>query len=198
VSVGQLVAAGQAVGRLIASDAVEVRVSLADADAALIPGIWGLRAGAADAGVPALVVAQHGNGSYAWDGHVDRAEASVDAETRTLDIVVRVPNPLVAGRLHSGDAAAGGDPPLLVGEFVDVEIAGVLREFFRAPRAALRPGNEIWTVDEDGRVRVTQVEVLQRAKDEVMVAGALSSGTVVTGGLDFATNGMRVLTEASR
>ena len=45
VDVGQIVAAGQPVARIFATDAVEVIVPLSDADAALIPGLWSLAAG---------------------------------------------------------------------------------------------------------------------------------------------------------
>ena len=44
LEVGQLVTADQAVGRLLAADAVEVVVPLSDAMAALIPRLWTLRA----------------------------------------------------------------------------------------------------------------------------------------------------------
>ena len=78
VDVGQIVAAGQTVGRLFASDAVEVVVPLSDADAALIPGLWDLKAGDGVRRVGARVVAQYGDGSYAWEGYVDRGEVSLD------------------------------------------------------------------------------------------------------------------------
>ena len=42
---------------------------------------------------------------------------------------------------------------------------------------------------------IVPVQVLQRTNDEVYVTGTLESGqTVVTGGIRFATEGMRVLT----
>jgi len=53
------------------------------------------------------------------------------------------------------------------------------------------------TVGAGGRIGIVEVRVLQRGDDEAIVAGALQAGeTVVTGGLQFATEGMRVLTEA--
>ena len=201
VDAGQIVMAGQTVGRLFASDAVEVVVPLSDSDAALIPGLWELKAGDGEQGVQAIVAARYGAGKYAWKGYVDRGETSVDELTRTIDVVVRVPDPFSAGipvgatRLSG---ANGGSPPLLLGEFVEVEITGVAPEsFFRAPRAALQPGNELWVVKPGGRVGIVPVEVLQRADDEVFVTGGLESGqAVITSGIQFATEGMRVRTEA--
>ena len=198
VDAGQIVSAGQTAGRLFASDAVEVVVPLSDRDAALIPGLWELEAGDGEQGVHALVAARYGAGKYAWKGYVDRGETSVDELTRTIDVVVRVPDPFSAGIPVGAATAAGAGPPLLLGEFVEVEITGVAPEnYFRAPRAALQPGNELWVVNPGGRVGIVPVQVLQRADDEVFVTGDLESGqAVITGGIQFATEGMRVRTQA--
>ena len=186
VDVGQILAPGQSVGRLFAADAVEVVVPVSDADAALIPGLWELAPGDGDRRVAARVVAPSRRGSHAWEGYVDRGEAALDARTRTIDVIVRVTDPFPAG-VH----------PLLVGAFVEVEIEGLaLDDYFKVPRAALQPGDEVWTV-KDGVVSIVPVRVLQRADDRVFVTGGLEGGgTVVTGGIRFATEGMRVLTEA--
>ena len=53
----------------------------------MIPGLWALGAGSGEQTVAARVVAQYGATRYAWDGNVDRADASVDNETRTIDVV---------------------------------------------------------------------------------------------------------------
>ena len=194
VDVGQIVGAGQTVGRLFASAAVEVVVPLSDTEAALIPGLWELKAGDGEQGVQALVVARYGEGKYAWKGYVDRGETSVDELTRTIDVVVRVPDPFSEGIPVGVSTIAGAGPPLLLGEFVEVEITGLAPEvYFRAPRAALQPGNEVWVVNPGGRVGIVPVQVLQRADDEVFVTGDLDSGqAVITGGIQFATEGMRV------
>ena len=196
VDMGQIVRAGQTVGRLSASDYVEVVVSLTDQDAALIPDLWELEAGDGEQQVQALVVTRYGAGKYAWKGYVDRAETALDEQTRTIDVVVRVPEPFRAG-IPVGAATAGGDsPPLLVGEFVEVEITGVApQRYFRIPRAALQPGNELWLVNPDGKVSIVPVQVLQRADDEVFVTGDLQGGqSVITAGIQFATAGMQVRT----
>lgn len=188
VDVGQIVAPGQPVGRLFAADAVEVVVPVTNAEAELISGLWELGPGDGDRRVGARVVARYGGGTHAWKGYVDRGETSVDERTRTVDVIVRVPDPF-----------AGSNPPLLVGAFVEVEIEGLrLDRYFKVPRAALRPGNEVWLAGEGGWVSIVPVQVLQRADDQVFVLGNLAPGqAVITGGLQFATEGMRVLTEAA-
>ncbi|MYC83370.1 MAG: efflux RND transporter periplasmic adaptor subunit [Acidobacteria bacterium] len=197
LDVGQFVTAGQAVGRLFAAEAVEVVVPLSDANAALIPGLWKLRAGDARRRVSARVIAEYGAGSYAWRGYVDRAEVSIDEQSRTIDAVVRVPNPFSSGKPTRGAGQPGSTPPLLVGKFVEVEIQGLVPEsYFRVPRPALHPGNEVWTVGEDRKVGIVPVRVLQRVNDEAFVIGALQDGQpVIIGGVQLVTEGMTVRTE---
>ena len=97
-----------------------------------------------------------------------------------------------------GTAGTSGIPPLLVGKFVEVRIQGIAPDtYFRMPRSALQPGDEVWTVDEDRRVGIVPVRVLQRIDDEAFVTGALQDGQlVVTGGVQFVTEGMVVRTGA--
>ena len=133
---------------------------------------------------------------YAWRGYVDRAEVSIDEQTRTIDVIVRVPNPFSAGSPVDGPSGPGGTPPLLVGKFVEVEIRGLApQSYFRIPRPALQTGNEVWTVREDKKVSIVPVRVLQRVNDEVFVMGALEDGQlVIVGGIQFVTEGMVVQT----
>ena len=208
LDVGQFVAAGQSVGRLYPSDAVDVVVPLSDADAALVPDLWSLEAGDPDPRVAVRVIAAYGDGSYVWEGYVDRAETSLDERTRTIDVIVRVPSPFTGGRpLRAGGGrpvagddvvvAHAGEPPLLLGKFVDVQIQGLTPEqYFRVRRPALRPGDEVWVVRGD-TVTIVPVRVLQRADDEVFITGSLEAGeAVVVGGLQVATEGMAVRTGA--
>ena len=194
VDMGQLVSPGQSVGRLFAADDVEVVAPLSDANAALIPDLWALGAGDGEQAVSARVIAEYGAVRYAWDGYVDRADASLDDETRTIDVIVRVPQPFSPGVPLGGAGAPDEGPPLLVGKFVQLEISGLAPErYFRVRRAALRPGNEVWTVGADGTVTIVPVRTLQRGDDEVFVTGDLEDGqAAITLGIQFATNGMRV------
>ena len=193
---GQIVNPGQPVGRLFAADAVEVVVPLSDSDAALIPGLWGLKAGDGNRDVGARVVARHGDAKYEWEGYVDRAEAALDEQSRTIDVIVRVPDPFSAGVPANGIVNPGGHPPLLVGKFVQVGIEGLApKGYFKVPRASLKPGNEVWMV-KGGVVHTVPVRVFQRADDNVFVTGSLEHGlAVITGGMKFATDGMPVRTE---
>ena len=164
------------------------------------PVLWNLRAGDGNRRVAARVIAEYGDRSYAWEGYVDRAESSLDEQTRTIDVIVRVPSPFAGGALagENGAPAGPGAPPLLVGKFVEVHIQGVVPDrYFIVRRSALRPGNEVWAVRGDTALTIVPVRVLQRSDDDVYVTGALEAGqAVATGGIQFATEGMAVRTTA--
>ena len=128
VDPGQVVAADQPVGKLFSTEAVEVVVPLTDADAALIPGLWADGSDDGEESVAARVWATYGDVRESWQGFVDRAEASLDPETRTIRVIVRVPDPFDTD---------GTRPPLLVGKFAQVDIEGRAPErYFRIRRAA--------------------------------------------------------------
>lgn len=181
VDVGSFLSPGQPLARLYAADAVEVVVPLTDEDAALIPDLWSLRAGDGDRHVGALVTAEFGGRSHSWPGYVDRAQGTLDEVSRTIDVVVRVPDPFA------------GEAPLLVGQYTQVRMEGVsLDAYAIVPRAAVRPGDEVWVVD-GSTVRIVPVRVLQNVDEQVFVVGDLADGApLIIGGVQFATEGMRV------
>ena len=129
-----------------------------------------------------------------WDGYVDRAEAALDELSRTIDVVIRIPNPFEGGRNLSGltEVSAQVSPPLLVGQFADVEIEGSEGIFVSLPRRAVRDGNEVWVM-EDGLVRIVPVRVLQQGAGRAYLGGGLEPGaTVILDGVNLVTEGMEV------
>ena len=192
--VGRIVAPGQSLGQIYASDAVEVVVSLSDDDAFLIPNLWSLQAGDDDRSIPATVTIEYGARRFFWEGYVDRAEAALDEQSRTIDVVVRVPDPFGQGQAVEGDSETGAVPPLLVGQFAQVAIDGLeLAEYFILPRRALRPGDEVWVIAADGRAQIVAIDVLQETDEQLYVIGDFTDGQfVIVAGITVATNGMEV------
>ena len=192
--VGRIVAAGQSLGQIYASDAFEVVVPVSDDDAALIPNLWSLQAGDDDRSIPATVTIEYGARRFFWEGYVDRAETALDERSRTIAVVVRVPDPFGAGQAVEVDSETGTPPPLLVGQFAQVAIDGLeLAEYFILPRRALRLGNEVWAIAADGRVQIVAVDVLQETDEQLYVIGDFTDGQlVIVAGITVATNGMEV------
>ena len=188
VDLGQFVAAGQTVGRLYSTDAVEIVVPLSDNEAALIERLWSARAGDAATRIPVDIVSEYGGTEYAWSGYVDRAEAALDEQTRTVDVVVTVPEPFTPPEDDPGR------PPLLIGSYATVDIEGTsFEEYAVVPAAAVRDGDVLWTVAGDTLLVMTPVEPVQEVDDEAVVLGPIPDGTpVIVSMLLFVTDGMTV------
>ena len=202
IGAGEFVEAGRAVGRIYASDVFEVVVPLADAEAALVPGLWAAGAGGAHRRIAAAITIDYGGLQFTWDGHVDRVDPTLDERTRAVDVIVHVAEPLAAGVYSSGgsgDPAADvtGSPPLQVGWLVEVRLAGASpAEHFTVRRAALRPGDEVWVVRDDN-LRIVPVRVVQADDDVVHVTGGLRAGdAAVVDGIEVAVDGMAVQSAA--
>lgn len=194
VDPGAFAAVGQVLGSVYASDAVEVVVSLTDADAALLPGIWELRPGDGRETLPATVTSDFGGRRYRWQGYVDRAETALDETSRTIDVVVRVDRPFRPGTPadDATRASASPAPPLLVGQYVQVTIQGRVGTYQVVPRRALHPGDEVWAVT-DSLVRIVPVDILQQSQDSAFLLGGFEPGErVILTGINVATEGMKV------
>ena len=202
IGAGQFVEAGRAVGRIYATDVFEVVVPLADAEAALVPGLWATGAGGADGRIAASIVIDYDGLRFTWDGHVDRVDPTLDEQTPTVDIIVHVADPMAAGVYAGGGSAdpaadVTNSPPLQVGRLVEVQFAGATpAEYFTVRRAALRPGDEVWVVRGDN-LRIVPVRVAQADDDVVHVTGALRAGEpAVVDGIEVAVDGMAVQSAA--
>lgn len=188
VDLGQFVGAGQSVGRLFATEAVEIVVPMSDRQAALIGGLWSARAGDEATRIPARVEADFGGRRWSWEAYVDRAETALDEETRTVDVVLRVPD------AFGEDPEQPDRPPLLLGTFTHAHIEGRgFERYFVIPAVALRDDGVVWVVRSDTLLAMTPVELIQRAEDSAYVRGALEPGDpVVVSQLAYVTDGMTV------
>jgi hypothetical protein len=140
------------------------------------------------------VTIEYGSRRFFWGGYVDRAEAALDEQSRTIAVVVRVPDPFSQGQAVEGDSETGAAPPLLVGQFAQVAIDGIeLAEYFILPRRALRLGDEVWVIAAGRRVQIVAVTVLQETDEQIFVVGDFTDGQlVIVAGITVATNGMEV------
>lgn len=194
---GQFVSAGQQLARLYSAGSVEVPIPLTQEQAALIPGLFALNAGSRRGGKPATVSIDYGGTTYNWDGFVDRTQASLDPQTRTVAAIVRVSRPMDGGRAENPEAADAEVPPLLPGFFATVEIIGRTPErYFSIPSDALRDGRRVWVV-RDGRLAFVPVSVIttEGGRSFITAPGLKDGDRVVTGELASASEGLEVRTD---
>ena len=182
VDIGQFISPGQAVADIYGTEAVEVDVSLSTRQAALIDGLW------TDDGAgrtPAVVRSEFGGSWHEWNGFVDRASGALDEATRTVQIVIRVPDPFDASAIR---------PPLLVGSYARSRIAGrAVGAHYAIPRTALRDGPSVWTATTQGTLVSLPVEVIQEIQDTVFILADIGDTTrVIVSDLAVMTEGMKI------
>lgn len=200
VNLGDVVAPGRELARFYASDEVEVVVGLNPDDSRFVPGLWE-REKSEGQRRRAWVTVEHGGRRYQWPGYVHRVEADIDRTSRTVDVVVRVPDPFRHGTpLGESTASVPTEaPPLLVGMYAGVEIEGLeLAEHFVLPVSAVRRDDTIWTVTPEGRLTIAPVEfVRQEGNMAVLLAPQLEEGTaIITSDIALVSDGMRVQVDA--
>ena len=187
VDIGQFISPGQAVADIYGTEAVEVDISLSTRQAALIDGLW------TDDGAgrtPAVVRSEFGGSWHEWSGFVDRASGALDEATRTVQIVIRVPDPFDASAIR---------PPLLVGSYVRSRIAGrAIGAHYAIPRTALRDGPSVWTATTQGTLVSLPVEVIQEIQDTVFILANIGDTTrVIVSDLAVMTEGMKIRVDDS-
>lgn len=166
VDVGQFLARGTAVATLYATDAVEVRLPLADEQLAFLNLPLGTPVGIETDSAPAVTLeAIFAGQALAWEGQVVRTEGEIDPRSRMVHVVARV-------------KPAG--TPIPIGLFVEATIVGNRVDgIVTLPRAVLRDGNRVLVVDADNRLWFREVEPLRFYRDQVMIKGGLAAGEQV-------------------
>ena len=136
-------------------------------------------------GAPARVRNQNG---YVVSGRVIRLLSDLESEGRMARLLVEVQNPL------GHDPGETPHPPLILGEYVRVDIQGrVLDDVFRIPRTALRDNARIWLANENGTLEIRSVEPLWRDAEYVLLREGFAVGDrLITSDLTAAVDGMAI------
>lgn len=204
---GAYVAPGTPIATIYGTDVAEVVVPLPSRKAALIQGLYQSRAERSRT-ISATVSTQYGGETFAWPGYVDRVAGSIDAQTRTVNVVVRVDRPYETSAMQvtaqmPEQPRRVERPPLQVGRFTTVDIEGQAgARYAVVPRRAVRVREpnappSVWTVVDDSLLVEQTVRVIQTVGDAAYLAPtpALASGTpIVTSDLRVQTDSMRIRT----
>jgi len=186
IDLGQYVTVGKSVATVAGTGAAEIVVPLPleEMQWITIP-----RKGSNGNGSKALVKLAVGDQVLTWKGQVVRSLGEVDPRGRMARVVVGVADPY---NLQRGGDSKRQD--LEIGMFADVEIIGkTLSGVFSVPRSALRDGDTVWKMDEEGRLRVTPVTVVRRERDTVILRDGFEEGDmVVLTNISGAAEGMQL------
>ncbi len=191
VDLGQFVNRGTAIARIYAVDFAEVRLPLPDRELAYLDVPLGPNPYAADGsrvsrGARVELTADFAGGSHRWEGTLVRTEAELDPRSRMVHLVVRVSDPFGLETARSA--------PLAIGLFVEATIEGRrLEQAFVLPRDSLRPGNQVYIVDAENRIRFRNVDLLRTERERIVVGSGLEPGErICISQLDAAIDGMLV------
>lgn len=118
--------------------------------------------------------AKSGDTVQQWQANLVRTEAVFDERSRVLFAVAEIKDPY---GIYSENPEHN---ELRMGTFVDANIDGkVINDLIALPRYLLRPGNQLWVVDEQMRLQNRQVSVLRTEGTEIYVTSGLNEGELV-------------------
>jgi RND family efflux transporter MFP subunit len=180
VEVGSQVSTQDALAELVGTDEYWIRVSLPVDRLRWIH----IPVSRSETGASAIV---HYRGTRRT-GRVIRLLSDLETQGRMARILVSVEDPL-------GHADPTPDrPPLLIGEYVRVEIQGqALRDVYRIPRTALRDGDTIWVAGGGDTLQIKPVDIVWRDDRFVLIADSLDPGDrLIVSDLATPVAGMRV------
>lgn len=122
-------------------------------------------------GSPAIVRQQLGNGTgNKWEGQVVRLVGDLEPQGRMARVLISVQNPL-----HPDVSEANGIP-LLIGAYVNVVIEGRrIENVVALPRTALRDGEKVWIMNDQGRLEIRDVAVIYRNRDTILVGSGITA-----------------------
>jgi RND family efflux transporter MFP subunit len=183
VSVGQYVRAGEVLAGIYDTAIAEITVPVSDRELAWIR--VPLAPSDSAAGAAATVRATFAGGDHTWPARAVRLGGAVDQGTRQVPVVVEVQAPY---------RRTGDQPPLLSGMFVAVTFTSEPPPGAVAiPRHALRPGDQVWLLDDDDRLRLRPVAVARAGLETAVIAAGLAPGDrVITSNLQYVSDGMQL------
>lgn len=190
VDVGQFVGTGTLLGKVYATDYVEVDLPLSLARYELLNLPEAFKNKSIDTKSFPKVTFKNPNSNQKneWQGRVVRSSAALDANSRQITVIARVDNPF--------DAKKGVTSPLRIGQYIEAQIKGkTFENVYVLPTIAVRQNKEILLLD-DGKIRIVSVNALWNTQTEtiVRVEENIMDKQLVTTSLSQATKGMKVIT----
>ena len=169
---GQFVAPGARLGRIFSTNSVEVRLPLTDADLAKIDLPIAFVATDLESAPRVTLSTEIAGERREWEARIVRTDATYDTQTRALFAIAEVEDPY-------GRGAVDG-VPLAPGLFVDAVVEGrALENVVVLPRDGLRPRDEVYVVDEDGKAEIRSVSVIDTSPTAAILRGGVEPGELV-------------------
>ncbi len=184
---GQFVSPGSSLGRIFATDVIQVRLPLTDDELSILNLPVAYLATEDDPGAPVVLKGAVGGEERSWEGAITRTDSAIDTRTRTLFAFAEVQDPY-------GAAAEEAGAPLPVGLFVTAEITGrTIADAISLPRSALRGSDQSFVANQDGTLSIRTVKVAYSDRDRVVLTSGVEAGEfVVTSSILSPQSGMKI------
>ena len=181
---GQFLQKGGAVATIYATDALEVRLPLPDAQLAYLDPTFAQTGRAPiDRDVAVTLAADFAGAKQTWQGRLIRTEGDISQRSRFVNVIAEVT-----------DTTSTEGTRLPLGLFVTATIEGrTLDELISLPRTALRDDETVMVIDDDNKLHFRTIEVFRLGDEEVIVSAGLQAGErVCVSPLQFVVEGMAV------
>lgn len=170
---GQFVSPGRTLGRIFSTDIVEVRLPLTDDDLSKmdlpLAYVAKDRASAPNVSFSTVIAGQR----RSWNGKIMRTDSTFDTQTRALFAIAEVFDPY-------GEGASENGFPLAPGLFVDAEIDGkTYEDIIVLPRDGLRPEDEVYVVNDQGKVDIRKPVVLDTDSERALLISGVKAGELI-------------------
>lgn len=170
---GQFVGPGFALGRIFSTNIVEIRLPLTDDDLSKldlpIAYVAPSREAAPRVEISSVIAGQ----PQIWEGRIMRTDPVYDTQTRALFAIAEVFDPY-------GKGMSGNNIPLAPGLFVDAALEGkTFEDVIVLPRDGLRPENEVYVVNNLGKVDVRRAVVLDTDAERAVLQSGVAAGELV-------------------
>lgn len=188
VELGQYVNRAQSVAVVYGADEVEVRVPLAIRQLGYLDIPLSSRGELSQSEAPDVTLKGfYGGEEHIWKGTLVRTEATIDANSNTVQTIIRVQQPAGANDKHK-------TIPLPVGLFVQAEIIGKrVDDIIALPRSVVRNNNQILVVDAENKMYFREIEIFRLEEDRVLISGGLLAGEFIcTSPIQAVVDGMSV------
>ena len=185
--IGQFASPGQSLGRIFATDVVEVSLPLTDDELARIGLPVAFAATADNPGPDVTFSARIGGIDRQWIGSVARTGAALDPRSRTISVIAELEDPYGAG--------ADNGVPMAPGAFVNAHIRGAtIEDIFVAPRAGLRGTDTVYIGNpKEGTLSIRAVNVVYADDEGAYLSSGVEAGELaVVSPIQASFDGMRI------
>ena len=190
VELGQYVNRAQTVAVLLGADEVEVRVPLAIRQLGFLDLPLGMRGELSAERAPDVTLKGfYGGAEYSWSGKLVRTEAVIDANSNTVQTIIRVQQP------DAGTSSKKSvEIPLPIGLFVQANIEGrLVDDLIALPRSVIRNNNQVLVVDAENKMYYRDVEIYRLEEERVLISGGILPGEFICiSPIQAVVNGMSV------